>query len=110
MERPSGGAVTTDGDDIVCADLKHNHGGNKEIVLARQTVCEMKTKMSILFATTRNVTGSRAGRRPTYSVTKTVIPKTLQKVVICVSSCQRVRRPLCFYKIIYDNLYSHKNV
>ena len=53
--------LTTEGDQIVSdADPEHNHGihgCNKESVLARQAVSEMKINMSELSATTTNVMG-----------------------------------------------------
>ena len=50
--------LTTDGDQIVSdADPEHNHASNRESVLARQAVSEMKAKMGDLAATTTSVIG-----------------------------------------------------
>jgi len=75
--------ITTDGDDIVSVDPEHNHSGNRETALARQAVGEMKTNMSELSATTRNVMAHvSAGLEPGVLVAlpkKQSLERTLQR-------------------------------
>ena len=51
--------LTTKNDEIVSnCDPEHNHSGNKENILARQAVVEMKDKMSDISATPNAVIAS----------------------------------------------------
>ena len=51
--------LTTKNDEIVSnCDPEHNHSGNKENIMARQAVVEMKDKMSDILATPSAVIAS----------------------------------------------------